>query len=358
MFTNTTQIDEARLGAFMEKALGDASSTMAVTLAALGDRLGLFAALADGGPATSAELAERAGVNERYAREWLRGLTAAGYLDHERDSGRFSLSPEHALVLAAEGAPVFLGGAYELTLGYLHTIDRLTEAFRSGGGVPQSAYPAQTWEGMCRFSQGMYDNQLVQQWVPSVPGLAEKLAAGSSYADVGCGAGRALLRLAEAFPASKFAGYDAFPAQIERARAAARDAGLEDRVRFEVLDAAVGLPERYDVISTFDVVHDSVDPASLLGAIRRGLNDGGTYLILEMRSHDDPADNVGPLATLLYGVSVLYCMTTSLAGGGEGLGTCGLPPAKLRELCAAAGFASMQEIPLEDPFNALYAARA
>jgi SAM-dependent methyltransferase len=211
---------------------------------------------------------------------------------------------------------------------------------------------------MCRFSQGMYDNQLVQQWVPSVPGLAEKLAAGSSYADVGCGAGRALLRLAEAFPASKFAGYDAFPAQIERARAAARDAGLEDRVRFEVLDAAAGLPERYDVISTFDVVHDSVDPASLLGAIRRGLNEGGTYLILEMRSHDDPADNVGPLATLLYGVSVLYCMTTSLAGGGEGLGTCGLPPAKLRELCAAAGFASVQEIPLEDPFNALYAARA
>jgi SAM-dependent methyltransferase len=358
MTPTTTQapFDEAKLGAFMEKALGDASGAMATTLAALGDRLGLFATLDRIGPATSTRLASEAGVNERYTREWLRGMTAAGYLDHA--DGEFSISPEHAQVLAAEGGPAFLGGAYQLTMGYLRPIERLTEAFRSGGGVPQSAYPPDTWDGMSRFSQSFYDNLLVQAWIPSVPGLREKLDAGARYADVGCGAGRAVLNLAEAFPNSTFVGYDAFEGQVERAREAAKAAGLDDRVRFELLDAADGLPERHDVISTFDVVHDAVDPARLLRAIRRALEDDGTYLMLEIRCNDDPAENVGPLATLMYGVSVLYCMTTSLAHGGEGLGTCGMPPAKVRELCLAAGFSAVGEVPLEDPFNALYAARA
>jgi SAM-dependent methyltransferase len=351
----TTQtIDEAKLGAFMEHVLGDAAGLMASTLATLGDRLGLFKALGAEGPMTSAELAAATDANERYVREWLRGMHAAAYVDLDRDTSRFSLPPEHAQVLAAEGGPAFLGGAFQLTFGYLRTIERLTEAFRSGGGVPQSAYPTETWEGMGRFSRSFYDNLLVQQWLPLADGVVPRLKQGASWADIGCGSGIALIRLAEAFPASTFVGYDNFEGQLQLARRAAADAGVSDRVRFELLDAASGLPGQFDVISTFDVVHDAVDPVALLAAIRRGLKPSGTYLMLEMNSADDPDENVGPLATLLYGVSVVYCMTTSLAHGGAGLGTCGLPAARVRELCQGAGFRAVQQLHLQDPFNSLY----
>ncbi|HEY1276799.1 MAG TPA: methyltransferase domain-containing protein [Thermoleophilaceae bacterium] len=353
---HTSVLDESKVGAFMERTLGDAAGMFAGTLAMLGDRLGLFRELAEGGPASASELAERAGVDERYALEWLRGLTAAGYLEAGAD-GRFALPPEHAQVLAAEGGPFFLGGAYELTFGYMQTIDRVIEAFRSGGGVPQSAYPPQTWEGMSRFSRPFYDHLLVQQWLPAVEGLSERLERGASWADVGCGAGLALIRLSEAFPRSKFVGYDRFEGQLELARRAAAEAGVSDRVRFELLDASAGIPERFDVVSTFDVVHDAADPDGLVASVRGALADDGIYVVLEMNSADDPAENVGPVAALLYGVSILYCMTTSLAEGGHGLGTCGLPPARLRELCERNGFGSVRRVPLDDPFHALYDVR-
>jgi SAM-dependent methyltransferase len=281
-------------------------------------------------------------------------MRAAGYVDLEPETGRYVLPPEQAQILANEGGPAFLGGAFQLTFGYLHTIDRLTEAFRSGGGVPQSAYPADTWEGMGRFSRSFYDNLLVQHWLPMVPGLVQRLEQGARWADVGCGAGLAIIRLAEAFPASTFVGYDNFEGQLELARRAADDAGVSDRVRFELRDAAAGLPASFGVISTFDVVHDATDPTALVSAIHRALDRDGTYLMLEMNSADDPDENVGPLATLLYGVSVLYCMTTSLAHGGEGLGTCGLPEARVRELCRRGGFGAVERLDLQDPFNSLY----
>lgn len=352
----TQSLDRARVEQFMGKALGDAAGLFAGVLAMVGDRLDLFRALADGGPASAAELAERAHVNGRYALEWLRGVHAAGYLELDGD-GRFVLPPEHAQVLAAEGGPFFLGGAYELTYGYLRPVDRVIEAFRSGGGVPQSAYPLETWDGMCRFSASFFDNLLVQHWVPAVDGLTERLEHGIRWADVGCGAGRAIVRLAEAFPKSTFVGYDAFDGQLELARKGAADAGVAERVRFEQLDASGGIPERFDVISTFDVVHDAVDPVALVKAIRDALADDGIYFLLEINSADDPAENVGPLATVMYGCSLLYCLTTSLAHDGSGLGTCGLPPAEVRELCRRAGFASVGRLPIEDPFNALYDVR-
>jgi ubiquinone/menaquinone biosynthesis C-methylase UbiE len=211
---------------------------------------------------------------------------------------------------------------------------------------------------MSRFSRSFYDNLLVQQWLPMVAGLVERLERGARWADVGCGAGRAVIRLAEAFPNSTFVGYDNFEGQLLLARREAEEAGVSDRARFELHDAATGLPERFDVISSFDVVHDAVDPPALLDSIRRGLVRDGTYLMLEMNSADDPDDNVGPLATLLYGVSVVYCMTTSLAHGGEGLGTCGLPAARVGELCAQAGFGPVERLDLEDPFNSLYVIKA
>jgi len=352
--TTHTAVDIERVQGFAGKVLGDLAGTMATVLAILGDRLGLFDALAEAGPATSAELAERAGVSERYAREWLHGMHAAGYLEHDREHTSFSLPVDHAEVLAVEGGPFSVAGGYQALSGELRVLDRLSEAFRSGGGVPQAAYPGDTFEGMRRFSLPWYEHQLVQEWIPAVDGAHEKLEAGMRYADIGCGAGHALIKLAQTYPRSSFVGYDSFQGAIEQAQRAAEHAKLSDRVHFELLDAADGLPEQYDLISAFDVLHDATDPAGLLRAIRRALAPGGTYLMLEMRCADDPSENVGPFGTLLYGISVLYCMTTSLAHGGAGLGTCGCPPAKVRELCTAAGFSRVRQLAVENPFNIVY----
>jgi len=355
--TTETAIDPERVQNFAGKALGDLAGTMATVLAILGDRLGLFEALAKAGPATSAELAERRGVSERYTREWLYGMHAAGYLEHDRERASFALPAEHAEVLAVEGGPFSIAGGYQALSGQLRLLDRLSEAFRSGGGVPQTAYPDDTFDGMRRFSLPWYGHQLVQQWIPAVDGAHEKLQAGASYADVGCGAGEALIKLAQTYPRSNFVGYDSFHGAIERARRGAEQTALADRVRFELLDAADGLPGQYDLISTFDVVHDTIDPVGLLRAIRRALKPDGTYLMLEMRCADNPSDNNGPIGTLLYGISVLYCMTTSLAHDGAGLGTCGCPPEVVRALCTEAGFSEARQLPLENPFNVLYQIR-
>ena len=351
---STTAIDYERVRHFAGKVVGDLAGVSASVLAIIGDRLGLFRALDEGGPATSAELAARAGVAERYAREWLYGLHAAGYLELDRERGSFSLPAEHAEVLAREGAPLFLAGGYQGLRGELAVLDLLTEAFRSGGGVPQADYPDDMTEGIRRNSAPWFEHQLLQQWIPAVDGLRENLEGGTRYADVGCGAGHALLTLAKKFPHSTFVGYDAFPDAIDQARRTGKREGLSDRLRFELLDAAAGIPERYDVMSTFDVVHDAIDPTGLLSAIKCSLEPDGTYLMLEWRCADDPAENVGPFSTLLYGISLMYCMTTSLAQGGAGLGTCGCPPAKVRRLCAEAGFTNVRELPIDSPVHILY----
>ena len=351
---SATAVDYKRVRQFAGKVMGDLAGGSASALAIIGDRLGLFRALDEGGPASSAELAARAGVAERYVREWLYGLHAAGYLELDRERRSFSLPAEHAEVLAREGAPFFLVGSAQVWRGGLAVLDRLTEAFRSGGGVPQAAYPDDMTEALRRNSAPWFEHQLLQQWIPAVDGLRAKLEAGVRCADVGCGAGHAVIKLARQFPRSTFVGYDAFEGAIDQARRAAQHEQLGERVRFELIDAASGIPERYDVISTFDVVHDVVDPPSLLRAIKHGLEPDGTYLMLEWRCADDPAENVGPFYTALYGTSLMYCMTTSLAHGGAGLGICGCPPAKVRQLCAEASFTSVREVPIDSPFHILY----
>jgi 2-polyprenyl-3-methyl-5-hydroxy-6-metoxy-1,4-benzoquinol methylase len=349
-------VDAEKVEAFVGKILNDSSAALVTTLAALGDRLGLFKTLATGGPATSAELAARAGINERYAREWLGGMTTAGYLTHDPDTGRFVLPPEHAAALAEEGGPFFFGGVYEMLLSFSNIIDPLTEAFRRGGGVPQSAYDERFWEGMERFSAGWFDNQLAQAWVPAMPDVQAKLERGADVADVGCGRGRALVRLADAFPASRFVGYDVFGPSIESARANARRAGVEARARFDVCDVSEGLPRQFDVITTFDVVHDAVDPLGLLRSIREGLRPDGIYVCLDINCSESLEGNSGALGAMFHGVSVLYCMTTSLANGGAGLGTLGLHEHRLREYATVAGFRDVR-VAFQDPFNNLYELR-
>lgn len=353
--STTPDADPAAVQAFGERAFGDVAATSTVVLAALGDRLGLFTALATHGPATSAELAARTGTVERYVREWANGLIAAEYL--ERDGDRIVLPAAHVPTLATEYGPMFFGGAYEEFIGALQRYHQVAEAFRHGGGVPSSDLHEDVWHGLERFTAGWHDNLLVQQWIPLLPAVQDRLRAGVRVADVGCGRGRALIRLATAFPACTFVGYDEYPPNIDRARQAAADAGVADRVSFAVADVSTGLPEKFDVITAFDVIHDTVDPEAVLRSVHDALQPDGTFVALDINCADDQAANVGPIAALLYGMSVLYCMTVSLAHDGAGLGTLGLPPGKLRELAARAGFTDVRQAELDDPFNNLYELR-
>jgi SAM-dependent methyltransferase len=249
---------------------------------------------------------------------------------------------------------MFMGGAFQMLPGLWVPFDQLARAFREGGGVAQSEYPADLWDGMQRFTGDWFESVMLDEWIITLPDLGERLVEGITSADVGCGAGHASITLARAFPRSRFVGFDVFEHQIERARANAEREGLSDRVRFEVLDPAEGLPGQYDLVTAFDVVHDFADPAVVLRAIRTATKEDGDYLMVEADCRDRPQENKGPVAAMLYGFSVLYCMPTSLAKGGIGLGKCGLPEAKVRELCGAAGFSRVDRVPVEDPLHILY----
>ena len=352
----TTQqtIDQAKADAFVGKVLADTAALAVTTLSSIGDRLGLFKNLAEQGPATSQELAERTHINERYAREWLSAMACAGYLEYDPILHGFTLPIEHIPVLAQEGGPVFFGGVQEEMVGLVGPINQLMQAFRTGGGVPMEAYDPSTWEGITRFTSGWFENLLVPVWLPAMPEVQAKLERGADVVDIGCGQGKALIKLAQTYPQSRYVGYDNFAPSIEQAKANAEVAGVADRVRFEHRDVSTGLPEQYDVITTFDVVHDAVDPHGLLQAIRNGLRPDGRYVCLEINSSDKLEENLGLLGAFFYSCSVLYCMTTSLAHHGEGLGTTGVTESKMRELCAETGFSHVRRVPMENPFNILY----
>jgi SAM-dependent methyltransferase len=350
-------LDQTKVEQFVGKVLGDTSATLVTLLAAIGDRLGLFKELALSGPVTSADFASRTGINERYAREWLGGMVTAGYIAYDSTTQRFNLPPEHVPALAQEGGPFFFGGVLEMLPALIGVFDQVTEAFRRGGGVTQSAYDAHFWDGGERFTMNWFENLLTQQWIPAMPDLQAKLESGAAVADIGCGRGRALIKMAQAFPNSRYVGYDVFQPSVDRASANAKAAGVADRVTFRQLDASAGLPEQYEVITTFDVVHDAADPRGMLRSIRGALRSDGIYMCLDINCSDRLEENAGPLGAMFHGFSVFYCMTTSLANGGVGLGTVGLPEPKVRELCAEAGFSRVRRVPLEDPFNNLYEVR-
>ncbi len=349
-----TPADPKAVEAFVGKVLGDSAGFTNFVLAAVGDIHGLWKDLAGCPPQTPAELAACTKTNERYVKEWLSAMTAAGYVTYDPSSGRFALPAAHVPVLAQEKGPVFFGGVLTEMAATMTEFETLVSAFKSGGGIKQSSFNHHVHEGLDRFTAGWHENLLLQAWIPSVPAIQEALERGIAVADVGCGRGRAVLKLARAFPRSRFVGYDIYAPNVAAARESAREAGLSDRVRFEVLDAAKGIPEQADLITTFDVVHDAADPPALLASIRKALRPNGHYLNLDINCSDKLEQNVGTLGALLYGVSVLYCMTTSLAEGGAGLGTMGLPPTKMDELGRAAGFRAVRKLPLDNPFNNLY----
>jgi SAM-dependent methyltransferase len=351
----TTQptIDQTKTEAFQGKVLSDTSGMTTTIMASIGDHLGLFKQLAKA-PATSAQLAARAEINERYAHEWLGAMASAGYIEYDPANKQFTLPVVYQPVLSQEGSPIFFGGIHQMLAGMVGPLNQLVDAFQHGGGVPQSAYDDNMWDGLERYTAMWFENLLIPECIPAMPDVQARLEQGILVADVGCGRGRALIKLAQTYPRSRYVGFDVFAPAIKRAAENAQAAGVADRVRLEQRDVSTGLPEQYDVITTFDVIHDAVDPRGLLRAIRQALRSDGRYVCLDINCAEHLEGNAGPLGSLFYGFSVLYCMTTSLAGHGEGLGTVGLPEGKLQELSLKAGFSSVRRVPLENPFNNLY----
>jgi SAM-dependent methyltransferase len=351
------QIDWAKARKFSEQVAGDVAATMHAVMSYLGDRLGIFKAMAESGPVTVEQLASRTGLNERYIREWLGSMAASKYVEYRPDAQTYYLPPEHALSLADEDSLFFFGGFIGGIVGNISVAPKVAEAFKTGKGVPQSEYPPEVFESIERGSAPLYKHRLVKQWLAAMPHVVAKLEQGGSAADVGCGSGRAAITIAQAFPKAQVAGFDVHAGSIERARANAAAAGVADHAAFNAIDAT-RLPEhRFDFISTFEVVHDSVDPLGLMTSIRKALRPGGSYLMVELNVSPKLEENITTFGRMLYSVSTLYCMTVSLAHGGAGIGAVMGEP-KARELATQAGFTQFQRLPIKDNFYALYELRA
>lgn len=354
--TEPVDIDEKAVEEFAGHLFGLFTGGALTHLVEIGRRTGLFAAAA-GQSLTSGELAQRAHLEERYVLEWLAAMVTGGIFEYEPSTGHYWLPREHAACLnggAADLAPV---AAFVTELG--RHVGAVSDAFRSGGGVPWDAYKPEIHDLMDILWGPLYEELLVDSMLPLVPGLVERLRAGARVADVACGAGTALLVLAEAFPASTFMGYDLDPDGLERGRARAAAKNLP-HVAFERCDAADFHPvEPFDVVMVFNAIHDQVDPGAVLRSIREALAPGGILVMNEPRMHDALEDNLdNPMAPFTYSVSTLHCMTVSLAHGGAGLGTA-WGEQTARRLLTEAGFGDVTVTQTPgDPGNALFATRA
>ena len=357
----TPPLDMSKVQTFAFKMIADITACQMGTLTTIGDRLGLFTLLATSGPVTCAEFASRAEIHERYAREWLSAMACHGYIAYDDTEKRFFMAPEHAFCLANPDSPFFLTPMIVMAPSYWNNIDLLTEAFQQGGGVPQERFGSEWRCGFERFSRTAFRNNLAQDWIPAMPQVDAALKAGGTVADIGCGNGQALIYLAQAYPEAILVGYDIFAPSVESANANAAAAGLSDRLRYEVYDAAEGIPGSYDLITTFDVVHDMPRPRPALKQIRNALKSDGTYFVLEFKFWSDLQKNIDHpmgIGAFGYSVSTNYCMTQALAVGGEGTGTC-MGEDKMRELASEAGFTHFQTLDFPgNPFNLFYEIRA
>lgn len=355
---NRAGLDKEKAQGFLQQVMKDVAASFHSAMSYIGDRLGIFKAMAAAGPVTVGALARRTGLNERYLREWLGSMVAAKYIDYDPATERYHLPPEHVAPLADEDSPVFLASMFAALLPHLVVAPKVAEAFRTGGGVPQSEYPQELFAAMERMTAPMYKHYLIQQWLPALPEVVAKLNSGGSALDVGCGSGLAAIKIAQAFPEARVFGFDRHAGSIERARANARSAGLnENRIRFDVADCNLLPHSTFDLVSTFEVVHDAVDPLALVTSIRNALRPGGTYMMAEVNASSRVEDNINPMGRMMYSASTLYCMTTSLAEGGAGLGAA-MGEAKARELAQGAGFTRFRRLPIDHPFAALYELKA
>ena len=351
-----SELDFAKAKQVAQSVMNDVGSVMHGMLSFIGDRLGLFRAMMDAGPLTVDQVAAKTGLSARYLREWLGAMAAAGYIEYDAGAQTYLLTPEYGAALADEESPFFIGSYFQMAQAAAAVAPEVARAFRTGAGVTQAQYPAGFFEAAERNSNTRYKHKLIRKWIPAMPRVVEVLAAGGTAVDVGCGGGRAAIMIAQAFPKAHVTGFDLHAASIERARRNAEAAGVSDRVNFEVTNGTKLPRQAFDFAATFDVVHDAVDPVGLMGAIRRALKDDGTYLVQEINLSGELGDNLRPLGKMAYSVSTLYCMTTSLAHGGAGIGAAMGEP-KARELAAAAGFSHFARLPIQDDFAVLYELR-
>jgi SAM-dependent methyltransferase len=347
-------VDEARLNAFLGKAVGDLGAAISAVLISLGDELGLYKALATGA-LTSTELASRTGTHERYIREWLANQAAGGYIEYEAATGKFSLSPEQALCLADPNGPVDLPGAYSIVQDLFHIRQRALENFRTGKGMEWGEHHPCLFHGTERFFRAGYNANLLSSWLPALDGVVGKLTAGGRAADVGCGHGASTVLMAKAFPKSEFVGIDYHPPSIETARARANAAGVHN-AHFEVADATTYQAKDFDFIAFFDCLHDMADPAGAARHARQALKSDGNCMIVEPFAGDKVEDNLNPVGRVFYGASSLICVPVSLAKQGPALGA-QAGERRLRTVVVdQAGFTRFRRA-TETPFNIVLEAR-
>lgn len=348
-------VDEGKLRELLGRFVTDLGASFHANNAVLGDRLGLYAALLAVMPATSEELAVEAGVEERYVREWLHGQAAGGYVSHDAATGRFSLSEEQAFALAA-GDGMQLAAAFHIPVAVSKNIEQITEAVRTTGGFPWHGHDAALFEGTERFFRPGYVMNLVSSWIPALDGVADKLHAGATVADVGCGHGASTLLLGSSYPASTVTGFDYHGPSIEAARRRAADAGLAGRVSFEVAAAADFPGADYDLVAIFDALHDMPDPLGAARHIRESLAPGGTFLLVEPYATDTVEGNLTPVGRLFYSASTTICVPHSMTEDPRTALGAQAGEARLTELLGEAGFTRVRRA-TETPFNLVLEAR-
>ena len=348
--------DPALLQEFLGRAIGDLGATLSAALVVIGDRLGLYRAMADGAPVTAGELAGRTGTAPAYVQPWLANQAAGGYVEYDPASGSYSMTPEQVLALAVEDGPAFFAGSMQLALGVLRDVPAIEERFRTGAGFGWHEHDADLFEGTERFFRPGYVANLVSAWLPSMEGVVAKLTAGATVADVGCGHGASTILMAQAFPNSAFLGTDYHEGSVRVARRNAKAAGVGDRVQFEAADASELADGAYDLVTMFDCLHDMGDPQAVAKTARRALRPDGTLMLVEPAAGDHVEDNLHPLGRVFYAASTLVCTPCSLAQpGGAALGP-QAGPATLTALLTSAGFGRVR-LASQSPVNLVFEAR-
>jgi SAM-dependent methyltransferase len=350
-----TTIDDSTLAELLDRFVNDLGATVSAGNVLIGDKLGLYRALAEAGPLTAAELAEYTGTSERYVREWLPGQAASRYITHDAGSERYSLSPEQAVAFA-DPAGLCLPGAFQLAVSSLADEPMIVDAFRTGRGVAWGEHHPGVFTGCERFYRPGYVANLLSSWVPAVDGLSDQLTAGIAVADVGCGLGTSTRILADAFPASSMRGFDSHAESIELARKATAEAGLEGRCGFDVARAQDFPGLEYGLVATFDCLHDMGDPVGAARHIRSALSEDGVWLIVEPFAGESVADNLTPVGRVYYSFSTFLCVPHAIAEGADDALGNQAGEAAIRSVVRAAGFRTFRRV-AQTPFNLVYEAR-
>jgi SAM-dependent methyltransferase len=364
MQSNTTpsKIDEQKLHEFMLKAVGDIASTMSAMLLIIGDRLGLYKAMAESGkPITSEELAKKTNTNERLIREWLANQTAGGYITYNASNGKYTLPPEQAMALADENSPVYIHGAYQSIRSFFKDEDKFVEMFKTGKGLRWGEHHHDLFEGTARFFKPNYVGNLVSSWIPSLEGVEEKLKQGAKVADIGCGYGISTILMAKAYPHSKFYGFDNHGPSIEQAKEQVRkeeekEGGRIGNVEFSSISASdESIGNDYDLITFFDCLHDMGDPVGAMKFAKQSLKPDGTCMIIEPMANDKVEDNLNVVGRTFYAASTLVCVPNSLADNGPALGA-QAGEKRIKEIVETAGFTKFRRA-THTPFNIIYEAK-